>query len=163
MDCETPAAWVNLIDEESGLYNRLHLVHFLTEAFARARRYGGPLSCALFRATWWRGLEEIGAPPAEAVRTLGRFLLLGVREGDILGRWSDQEFLLVAPSTSREGAAMCMGKILDRLTAAPLSFEGGVTASVRAGEAGLPEDAASLRYPEDLPLLAHERLIAASR
>lgn len=162
MGCETPAAWVNLIDEESGLYSRLHLVHFLTEAFARARRYGGPLSCALFRATWWRGFEEIGAPPAEAVRTLGRFLLLGVREGDIPGRWSDGEFLLVAPGTSREGAGVCMRKILDRLAREPLTPGRGLSVSVRAGEAGLPEDEARLRYPEDLPLLARERL-AASR
>ena len=161
MDCETPAAWVNLIDEESGLYNRLHLVHFLSEAFARARRYGGPLACVLFQATWWKGLEEIPRPPAEAVRSLGRFLLLGVREGDILGRWSGREFLLVAPNTGREGAKICRGKILDRLNTAPIALEGGCTVSVRAGEAGLPDDGSLLRYPEDLPLLARERLIAA--
>lgn len=161
MDCETPAAWVNLIDEESGLYNRLHLVHFLNEAFARARRYGGPLSCVLFRVSWWKGLEEIGAPPAEAVRTLGRFLLLGVREGDILGRWSDQEFLLVAPNTTPAGARTCTQKILGRLAGEPLKLEGGLTVSIRTGEAGLPEDGERLRYPEDLPLLAHERLAAA--
>jgi hypothetical protein len=53
-----------------------------------------------------------------------------------------------------------MGKILDRLNTAPLAL-GGCTVSIRAGEAGLPEDEARLRYPEDLPLLAHERLIAA--
>lgn len=163
MDCQTPAAWVNLIDEESGLYNRLHLVHFLNEAFARARRYGGPLACVLFRAAWWRGLEEIGDPPAEAVRALGRFLLLGVREGDILGRWSGLEFLLVAPSTDRTGAGVCMRNILGQLAGGPLAFGGGLTVSVRAGEAGLPEDGARLRYPEDLPLLARERLLAASR
>jgi len=162
MDCKTPAAWVNLIDEESGLYNRLHLIHFLTEAFARARRYGGPLSCVLFQATWWRRLEEVKAPPAEAVRALGRFLLLGVRQADILGRWSDGEFLLVAPGTSREGAEMCMRNILDRLAREPLTPGRGLSASVRAAEAGLPEDEARLRYPEDLPLLARERL-AASR
>ena len=160
MHCGTSPAWVNLIDAESGLYNRLHLVHFLTEAFARARRYGGPLSCVLFRVSWWRGLEEIGAPPAEAVSALGRFLLLGVREGDILGRWSDREFLLVAPSTGREGAGRCRKKILDRLAGEPLKLEGGLSVSIRAGEAGLPEDGERLRYPEDLPLLAHERLAA---
>ena len=163
MDCETPAAWVNLIDEESGLYNRLYLVHFLTEAFARARRYGAPLGCVLFRASWWRGLEEAGRPPAKAVNALGRFLLLGGREGDILGRWAEREFLLVTPSTGRASARVCQRKILDRLAGEPLKLESGLALSVRAGEAGLPEDAERLRYPEDLPLLARERLLAASR
>ncbi|MBI3126657.1 MAG: diguanylate cyclase [Candidatus Tectomicrobia bacterium] len=161
MHCGTSPAWVNLIDAESGLYNRLHLVHFLTEAFARARRYGGPLACALFRATWWRGLEEMRELPAGAVRSLGRFLLLGVREGDILGRWSEGEFLLVAPSTGREGARACLEKILGRLDAAPPALAEGWAVSLRAGEAGLPEDAERLRYPEDLPLLAHDRLVAS--
>ncbi len=163
MVCETPRSWVNLIDEESGLYNRLYLVHFLNEAFARSRRYGTPLSCVLFRASWWRGLEEVAHPPREAVRSLGRFLLLGVREGDILGRWSAREFLLAAPNTAREGARACMQNILGKLRSCRLEEAAGLHVLVRAGEAGLPEDEARVRYPEDLPLLARERLLTASR
>ncbi|MDA0999719.1 MAG: diguanylate cyclase [bacterium] len=153
--------WTVLVDAESGLYNRLYLVHFLSEAHARAVRYGGEIACVLFRAAWWQGVETLDAPgkvPAEALRKLGKFLLLGVREGDILGRWSAVDFLLAAPSTSRAGAEVCMKNILSRLE--NLRFEGhpGLSVTVRAAPAGLPEDSGRIRYPEDMPLLAEARL-----
>jgi len=163
---DAPSHWVKLIDEESGLYNRLYLIHFLGEAFARARRYGTPLSCILFEARWWRGLEEIrgaGEVPPAAIRRLGRGLLLGGREGDILGRWSNEEFLLVAPNTSLEGAGVFQQKALRQLVSARFEEAAGLVLALRAGAAGLPEDEAGLRYPEDLPLLARERLLAAGR
>ncbi|MEE9273772.1 MAG: diguanylate cyclase [bacterium] len=157
--------WVTLVDKESGLYNRLYLVHFLSEAFARARRYGGPLSCVLFRSAWWRGLEAIGEggdPPAAAVRALGRLLLAEVREGDILGRWARDEFLLVASNTPPAGARACAENIFGKIEKfRPEGKLKGLSLSLRAGIAGLPGD--QVRYAEDLPVLANERLLRAAR
>ena len=81
--------WLKLVDEESGLYNRLFLIHHLSEAFARSVRYGTPLSCLLIQAKWWRRLDEIEqSADAAAAHKLAQFLLLNVRTGDILGRWT---------------------------------------------------------------------------
>lgn len=153
--------WIVLVDTESGLYNRLYLVHFLSEAHARAVRYGEGIACVLFRAAWWQGVEALDAPgkvPADALRKLGKFLLLGVREGDILGRWSEADFLLAAPNTSRAGAEICMKNILSRLENLHFEETPGLSVTVRAGFAGLPEDGERIRYPEDMPLLAETRL-----
>ena len=164
MESKSPKEWVHLIDEESGLYNRLSLIHHLNEAFARARRYQSALSCVLFRVRWWKGFDEVapeklGSPAP--VRKLGRVLLLEAREGDILGRWGPNEFLLITSNTPQSGAEVCSRNILHKIS--ELTFEekaGGLSVSVRVGIAGIPD--AAVRYAEDLPLLAHDRLSASA-
>jgi PleD family two-component response regulator len=41
--------WLNLVDEESELYNRLYPIHYLNETFSRPIRSGTPLSCLLIK------------------------------------------------------------------------------------------------------------------
>lgn len=153
--------WLNLVDEESGLYNRLYLTHYLNETFARSIRYGTPVSCLLIKSKWWGKDEDItpgGEHAVAALQVLASFLLRNVREGDILGRWSTDEFLLVASNTSIEGMISFMNIISEKRDMVELEGLPDLTVAVHAGAAGLPGDKEFVRYAEAMPLLARERM-----
>jgi GGDEF domain-containing protein len=156
--------WLKLVDEESGLYNRLFLIHHLSEAFARSVRYGTPLSCLLIQAKWWRRLDEIEqSADAAAAHKLAQFLLLNVRTGDILERWTRDTFLLVASNTPPEGMRALIRIIASKAEELGVCLPAGGAVSVHAGVAGLPDDKECLRHPEAMPLLARERLTPVFR
>ena len=153
--------WLKLVDEESGLYNRLFLIHHLSEAFARARRYSTSISCLLIRAKWWQGVEDIprnDEAAVSALQMLARFLLLNVRTGDILGRWARDEFLLVTSGTPPEGMHALIKIIAAKAETFGFDDVPDLAISVHAGVAGLPGDDEKLRHAEAIPLLAQERL-----
>ena len=153
--------WTNLVDEETGLYNRLLLVHHLNESHARARRYRIPLSCILLQASWWRGPEEYireEGEPASVIRELAQFLIHNVRTGDILGRWASNEFLLLTPFTPPQAAELAVKNLANSLGNHEIHNLPGLTIMIRAGISGLPDDMGKVRYAEYLPLIAHDRL-----
>jgi len=158
--------WTNLMDEETGLYNRLLLVHHLNESHARARRYQIPLSCILLQANWWRGQEEYirgDGEPSSVIQELAQFLIHNVRTGDILGRWAANEFLLVTPFTPPQAAELAVKNLANHLRNHEFHDLPGLTIMIRAGISGLPDDEGMVRYAEYLPPLAHERLESISR
>jgi diguanylate cyclase (GGDEF)-like protein len=153
--------WLKLVDEESGLYNRLYLIHHLTESFARARRYNAPLSCLVIQAKPLHVNEEDSKSEAlspSAVRALGGFLSSNIRTGDILGRWAADELLLVASNTAPEGLHTLTEIISDKARTAPSDEPTDLAVSVHTGVAGLPDDEKIIRHAEAMPLLARERL-----
>jgi diguanylate cyclase (GGDEF)-like protein len=153
--------WLNLVDEDSGLYNRLYLIHYLNETFARSLRYGTPVSCLLIKSKWWGKSVDIlpdGEFAVSALQVLASFLARNVREGDILGRWSTDEFLLVAANTSIEGMNSFTSILSEKREMVELEGLPDVTLSIHAGTAGLPGDKEFVRYAEAMPLLARERL-----
>ncbi len=153
--------WTNLVDKETGLYNRLLLVHHLNESYARARRYHIQLSCILLQANWWRGPEEYirgDGEPSSVIRELAQFLIHNVRTGDILGRWAENEFLLLTPFTPPQAAKLAVKNLANYLRNHEFHDLPGLTIMIRAGISGLPDDMGKVRYAEYLPLIAHDRL-----
>lgn len=152
---------MKLVDDESGLYSRLHLIHYLNESYARARRYDIPLSCIMFQVIWWRGLEEYGhekIASSQAIRELAHHLLLNVRTGDIIGRWSKNEYLLVSSCTPPKAVKAMAINLAKKLENYEFHALPGFSVSIRAGVSGLPDHEKRVRYAEDLPLIAHYNL-----
>lgn len=153
--------WLRLVDEETGLYNRLLLVHQLNESHARARRYDIPLSCILLRVNCWREVEEPvreDGDSSSVIRELAQFFIHNVRAGDILGRWAANEFLLITPFTPPKAAKLAVKKLSDKLENHEFRDLPGLKITIRAGVSGLPDDMGKVRYAESLPLIAHDRL-----
>lgn len=161
MQEEKSGSWLRLVDEETGLYNRLLLVHHLNESHARARRHQIPLSCVLLQVNWWRepkkDIPEYG-DSSSVIRELAHFLGRHVRAGDILGRWGYREILLVTHFTPPEAARQAVKKIAKNLVNCEFCDLPGLTVSIRAGISGIPDDASRIRYAEDFPLIAHDKL-----
>lgn len=95
-------------DRATGLLNRRGVRHQLDAQISRSRRYHNLLSVVLLRLPEPRerpALQETG------MLALAHLLRDQTRWPDIVGRWSDQEFLLVLPETSAESAALLVEKI----------------------------------------------------
>ncbi len=145
---EKSSNWLRLVDEETGLYNRLLLVHHLNESHARARRYHIPLSCILLQVNWWREPEECIREDGDSsfvIRELAQFLIHNVRAGDILGRWAANEFLLITPFTPPRAAKLAVKKLSDKLGNHEFRDLPSLTITIRAGVSGLPDDERELR------------------
>ncbi|HET6203762.1 MAG TPA: GGDEF domain-containing protein [Planctomycetota bacterium] len=91
---------------DPGLFSYPQVIHLLTVEFARARRYGYPLSCLLLRVD---GLDALRDLHGYRVRDLVRERAVALvrrqsRSCDFLGRFPDDRLLVVLPHTDLEGA-----------------------------------------------------------
>ncbi len=93
-------------DELTGLYNRRALAQALDQELARARRFGNPLSLMLVDVDHFKGINDGHghAMGDEVLRRLAAALGRRARSIDVLGRWGGEEFIVVMPQTTLDGA-----------------------------------------------------------
>lgn len=91
-------------DPLTGLYKKSMLADKLEQEFARAKRYGRPLSCVLIELTNIPDLEHTyGTQFANYVITeVSRTLKNGIRMSDHLFRYGIKEFFIILPETKIE-------------------------------------------------------------
>ena len=105
-------------DGMTKLYNHKFFLQRLKEEIARARRYGQPLSVILldidhFKEVNQRFGEEAGD---RVLADLTRVLEESVRKTDLLARYAGEEFGLILPNTSGDGASAignCISNIVE--------------------------------------------------
>lgn len=85
-----------------------------------------PIAMLVFAVDDLAGLRgRLGAEGAEeALRQVARALVLQKRKADIVSRYGDGQFLVIAPDTTREGAAMLVERIEARLAGLVLEVDG---------------------------------------
>jgi diguanylate cyclase len=128
------------LDELTGSFNRRCIMRMLEDEIARARRSNTLCSMALIDLDWFKRINDAYGHPTgdEVLRTFAITLFANIRNIDKFGRYGGEEFLLVLPDTSSEGAA----RILDRLRSiiADLdwsAFSPGLRVTISAGVATL--------------------------
>jgi len=104
-------------DELTGLPNRRYFFPQAESAVARSTRYGQSLSVMLmdidrFKLVNDRYGHAIGD---DVLRDVAHTLREQVREGDLIARFGGEEFVLVLPSTTLEGALPFARRILIRV------------------------------------------------
>lgn len=104
-------------DQTTGLLNHASVLHQLEMQVSRSRRYHNLLSVVLLRlhcrATDGDRLTD------SQVLAVGRMLRDQTRWPDIIGRWSEFEFLLVLPETSVASAGILRDKVAEQLALLP--------------------------------------------
>jgi diguanylate cyclase (GGDEF)-like protein len=97
----------NITDPLMGIYNRRYLDRRLEEEYSRARRYEMPLSVLLLDIDHFKQVNDTyGHPIGDQVLIyLGKLLLNGIRETDIVARYGGEELLIIAPNTGPAAAA----------------------------------------------------------
>jgi diguanylate cyclase (GGDEF)-like protein len=100
-------------DKLTGLNNRRKLEDFATEHLAGIRRYGGRLSAILLDIDHFKAVNDIhGHPVGDSVIMLVAAIIgESVREADVAGRWGGEEFLVLLPNTTLDGALVLAEKI----------------------------------------------------
>lgn len=151
---EQAEADVSFVDVPTGLANRRYLEMFLGRELGRAERTGKPVSAAVFdvegfgRLTETAGQEAVNAALGEvAARLTG-----GVRDYDVVARYSAGRVIVVLPETPAEQAL----EVTERLHSSLASISiAGEPICVSAGLATYPEHGTT---SDDLINSAHHAL-----
>ncbi|MFQ5473736.1 MAG: diguanylate cyclase, partial [Dehalococcoidia bacterium] len=96
------------IDPLTTLYNRRYLSDAIQKECNRANRYGSAIACLMIDLDDFKDINEsFGHPEADAVLTqLAAFIRTTVRATDIVARYGGDEFCVLLPETSTDGARL---------------------------------------------------------
>jgi two-component system, cell cycle response regulator len=108
-------------DELTGVANRRFVLRQLHALLSRARRHDQALSVVLLDADRFKALNDRHGHGAgdDVLRGLADRLRSRVREEDVVARFGGEEFLVVLPDTSAEGAAIAAEDLRASVAAEP--------------------------------------------
>jgi diguanylate cyclase (GGDEF)-like protein/PAS domain S-box-containing protein len=114
-------------DELTGVRNRRSLLETARQEFSRATRYNHPLSVLMLDIDHFKAINDsyghdVGDKVLRAVADACRREL---RDSDILGRLGGEEFGVVLPNTTREGAVVVAERLRERIDAMRLGGDWG--------------------------------------
>lgn len=141
-------------DTLTGIANRRRLDDELERSVARARRSGEPLSAVLIDLDRFKQINDqhghqIGDRVIiETVQRLGE----SIREGDLLGRWGGDEFLLLASDADEAAAAELAERCRRTIAEKVISDVGHVTISLGVATLKRDEEPSRLLWRADRAL-----------
>ncbi|WP_428508965.1 GGDEF domain-containing protein [Roseateles sp.] len=127
-------------DSLTGLLNRFETARILRGEWARHERSGKVLGLAFVDIDHFKRINDLGGHKQgdEVLRTTAALLNRELRTSDIVGRWGGEEFLIILPETSAQGAVAVMMRLhqalqLDKVEVPagcePLTISVGVSSS----------------------------------
>ncbi len=124
-------------DELTNLFNRRQTLTLLEAACQTASRYNRPLSLAICDVDRFTKVNDENGHNAgdEMLRLFGDVIHKELRGADIAGRYGGDEFLMIFPNTSLEGAAHSLDRIRVRLDGTVLKNSGTSKITFSAGVA----------------------------
>ena len=131
----------------NGVFSEADIVLLLDDEGRRARRYGTPFAIALMAIDHFPEFcEARGAQAGEQVLAdVGQLLCQGLREFDMVGRFSADKFLLILPNVSVNDAIIGLERLRELVeTTGPLTISGGVSEFTGEDSATLIERVHSL-------------------
>ena len=137
-------------DALTGLFNRRYVDDKLEGEFARANRYGHPLSVAVCDIDYFKRVNDtFSHEMGDAVlRKVAELLRDGVRQSDTVARYGGEEFVVVFPETPAEDAARIVERIREAVATYPWhTLHLDLKVTVSAGVSG------------DLAVESYEKLI----
>lgn len=146
---------LSLLDELTGLYNQRFMEVSLTQEVARSQRYGSPVSLLFLDLDKFKSINDtLGhVVGSQMIKAAARTLREIIRDSDQLLRYGGDEFCVILPNTSLEGAHILAERIRFAFdtSAYDLSSQSGiddakdlkVTASI--GVSSFPECAESVQ------------------
>jgi diguanylate cyclase (GGDEF)-like protein/PAS domain S-box-containing protein len=150
-------------DHLTGIANRRTFFEAAEVELIRWRRQPRPLSLLMLDADHFKAVnDQHGHPAGDAVlRDLAAALTAGFREVDVVARVGGEEFAVLLPSTSVEGALVVANRLLASIAARSVEFDGSaIRYTVSGGVASMDDSVAGL---DTLMKRADEALYAAKR
>ncbi len=136
------------VDEVSGVFNSRYLNLRMQGEYERARRYGGFAAVLCIDIDNFRKVNALYGHQAGdmVLEDLGTIMGNAVRACDVLGRFSDDEFLAILPETDRREATVVAGRIREGIEDYSLQLAEGQIDFVRVsiGVAAYPVNGDSM-------------------
>jgi len=122
---------LSVTDTLTGLNNRRRLDDLFSHEFDRFNRYERQFAMILLDVDHFKQVnDKFGHKVGDKVLIeMGQLLALNVRKNDLVGRWGGEEFLLICPETSIDGAIKLAEKIRIIIEDTDFPEVGHVTAS----------------------------------
>ncbi|GAP08760.1 MAG TPA: GGDEF domain-containing protein [Anaerolinea thermolimosa] len=100
-------------DALTGLFNRRHLFTLAEPMFDLALRHRRPFSVAMIDLDRFKLVNDRYGHPAgdRVLKAFAAFLQVSIRGTDLLGRYGGEEFLIIMPETSLEGAYQAVERL----------------------------------------------------
>lgn len=97
----------SIVDQLTGIYNRRHFDRTLNDEVQRARRYNRDLSLLMIDLDHFKEINDtLGHRQGDSVlREAAKFLTTHIRGVDTVCRYGGDEFVILMPETSAEGAS----------------------------------------------------------
>ncbi|MFP4606473.1 MAG: diguanylate cyclase [Thiohalospira sp.] len=133
-------------DRLTGACNRLRFDTELEDALARFQRYGTETALVMFDMDHFKWFNDTRGHDAgdRVLREVTDRVAANIRETDTLARWGGEEFILILPETSAEGARDLAERLRRAVGDTPVADAGHVTISLGVTTMGAGDDADSL-------------------
>ncbi|HSR68665.1 MAG TPA: GGDEF domain-containing protein [Acidobacteriota bacterium] len=147
------------LDPLTGLKNADYLIDFLKMELARSQRYQRSVAVAFLDIDWFKNVNDMHGHlmGSHVLRQVGRLLQSGVRESDVVVRYGGDEFVVVLPETSRDGAMQIAERLRSMVEEHEMQRDHGpkVRCTVSVGVSVFPqhgEDVSDLIHQADLAM-----------
>lgn len=119
-------------DNVTGLYNRVKLEELLSKELHRSKRYNHEFSLIIINIDSMKIINdshgyEVGN---SVIKEMSDLLLNHIRYIDTVGRWSDDDYLVICPETNIEHAVLAAQHLQKLVESNKFFFVGGVTVSL---------------------------------
>ncbi|MAG65839.1 sensor domain-containing diguanylate cyclase [Pseudomonas abyssi] len=134
-----------LRDGLTGLLNRRYWESCLEREFARHQRYDNPVSLVIFDIDHFKRVNDTYGHQTgdEVIRETARITSQLVRETDFAGRYGGEEFVVLLPGTTLDGAAQFAERLRSSIERQQLDYQGSpLTFTISLGVATLTDDMA---------------------
>ncbi len=120
------AVRLSITDPLTGLHNRRHVFERLDDLFLDARELRYPLTLVVIDLDHFKQINDSHGHAAgdQVLRHFAAQLQQALRPQDLVGRIGGEEFLLVLPNTSPQGARQVLGRLRGNLHAQPAALPG---------------------------------------
>lgn len=155
----TQVVELSLRDALTGIHNRRYFDLFLNNEVNRSNRLGHELAIIILDIDHFKTYNDTYGHPAgdKAIQNVAHYVTSGRRSGDTIARIGGEEFALILPETSIEGALTVAEKIRSAITGSSV-FECSITVSMGiSASAGTVIEAGRLLKQADSALYQAKR------
>ncbi|MFO0863097.1 MAG: GGDEF domain-containing protein [Gemmataceae bacterium] len=116
---------LTIIDALTDIHNKRYFIEFLDRELARSSRYARPLSLVMVDIDKFKSInEQLGHLGGDfTLREIAARIRGNIRKEELFSRYGGEEFAIVLPETTREGATLLAERLLKAVSENAFTYE----------------------------------------